>query len=68
VVRIPNAVAQLTWTNPRDCGLVVVEAVRTEGRSVVEDMVLRQDDPPLNWVVRRDDIREDSSAPPERSS
>ena len=60
----PTTVTELAWTNPDKCGTAVIQAVETNGRSVFEDMVLRQDDPPLNWVVRRDDILvEDSDAP-----
>ena len=61
VVRIPRKVADLAWNEPSACGTPVVEAVMTHGKSVVENMVLRQDDPPLNWVVHADAVLTDLS-------
>ncbi len=44
-----------------------MDAVKTHGMSVVEDMVLRHDDPPMNWVVDATDVHADSGRPPEVS-
>jgi len=65
VVRIPRNVADLAWDEPGLCGPDVVDAVKTHGMSVVEDMVLRHDDPPMNWVVDATDVHADSGWPPE---
>ncbi len=59
VVRIPRTVRDRAHNEPDTCGPGVVKAVKTEGRSVVEQKVLKQDDPPLNWVVYELDILED---------
>ena len=64
VVRIPRKVANSAWNEPGLCAPGVVEAVMTQGRSVVEKRVWRNDDPPLHWVVHVDVIVEDD-APPE---
>jgi len=64
VVRIPRPVADLAWNEPHLCGPGVVDAVKTQGRSVVEKMVLRKDDPPLRWVVHADAVLEDLSPEP----
>lgn len=59
VVRIPRRVRARALNKPDTCGPGVVKAVETEGRSVVEKKVLKQDDPPMAWVVHVDDILED---------
>lgn len=63
VVRIPRTVRDRAHSEPDTCGPGVVKAVKTEGRSVVEQKILKQDDPPLKWVVHVDDIFKDVTSP-----
>ena len=65
VVRIPRTVRDRAHNEPDTCGPGVVKAVKTEGRSVVEEKILKHDDPPMNWVVLPLDILPDSSPPPD---
>ena len=63
IVRIPRSVRGRAHNEPDTCGPGVVKAVTTEGRSVVEQKILKQDDPPLKWVVHVEDILPDLTPP-----
>lgn len=65
VIGIPRKVADLAWNEASFCDPNVVEAVMTHGMSVVQDKVLKHDDPPLKWVVHAEGIFEDGTPPPE---
>ena len=39
------------------------EAVRTDGRSVIAEKILKRDDPPSDWVVYAEGIFEDGTPP-----
>jgi hypothetical protein len=62
-IRIYNSAVELAQTEPADCDPEVATAVATNGRSVIEQSVLKRDDPPLNWVVHVNVILPDITPP-----
>jgi len=61
VVRVPRTVIDTAHADPEACGPGIVEAVCDSGAAVIRAMVLGRDDPPLDWVVHRSAIVEDST-------
>jgi len=62
-IRIPRSVRDRAYHEPGTCGPGVVKAVRTDGRSVIEEKILKRDDPPSEWVVYAEGIFEDGAPP-----
>jgi hypothetical protein len=61
-IRIYKTAVDLAQNDPDHCEPDVAKAVATNGRSVIQDNVLKRDDPPLRWVVHVNVILEDITA------
>jgi hypothetical protein len=60
-IRIYKSAVDLAGNDRDHCELEIAAAVDSKGRTVVEDMVLGQEDPCLKWVVHANVILEDFS-------
>ena len=58
-IRIYRSAVDLAGNDRDHCEIEIAAAVDSKGRTVVEDMVLGQEDPCLNWVVHPSVILED---------
>jgi hypothetical protein len=61
-IRIYKTAVDLAQNDPDHCEPDVAKAVETNGRSVIQDNVLKRDDPPLRWVVHVNVILADITA------